>query len=68
MPTRPTLPASFYECRTLAERSAWLREANRKRCEEATARKAANPAATLDDLAFDSVPADDDWELNPPAR
>lgn len=68
MKTRPTLPASFYECVGLAERSAWLREANRKRCEEATARKAANPAADLSDLAFDPVAADDSWELNPPAR
>jgi hypothetical protein len=69
MKTRPTLPASFYECRTIAERSAWLQEANRERCEEATARKAADRAADLSDLEFDPVPADDEeWTLNPPAR
>lgn len=56
MPT-PTPPESFYDCRTLAERSAWLREQNRLRCEAAAARKAGEPPVEHEE-----------WELNPPAR
>ena len=62
--------ASYYDLKTLAERRAFLQAENKARCEEATARKAADPAATLDDLTFSVVPAekpaaDDDWNLDP---
>ncbi len=61
---------SFYDLPTIEARRAWLQEENRRRCELATARRKADPAATLDDLTFAVVPAekpaaDLEWELNP---
>lgn len=53
----PILPASYHDCRTLAERAAWLQEENRRRCEAAAARKAAEEPV-----------AHEEWTLNPPAR
>jgi hypothetical protein len=65
-----TLPASYYDCRTLAERAAWLQEENRRRCEEAGARREKDPAADLSDLTFAVVPAEEpavdlEWDLDP---
>lgn len=62
---------SFYDLKTIEERRAWLQERNRRRCEEATARRAADPAADLSDLTFAVVPAEgpavehEEWNLDP---
>lgn len=62
--------SSFYDLKTLAERRAHMQAENRRRCELATARRKADPAASLDDLTFAVVPAekpaaDLDWDLDP---
>ncbi len=63
--------ASYYDLKTIEERRAWMQAENRRRCELATARRKADPAATLDDLRFAVVEADGpkaepvEWELNP---
>lgn len=51
-----TPPERFDECRGFEERRAWLARENRKRCDEAAARKAGTPVEH------------EDFELNPPAR
>jgi hypothetical protein len=61
---------SFYDQPSIEARRQWLQDQNRRRCEEATARKAADPAADLSDLTFAVVPAekpaaDLEWDLDP---